>query len=140
MRDTYPQYAIHAANAEVTRHLATATRLCEGVERGMDLIIRMRSQYEKDANISGEVLDYIGSYECICGELGLVPIEIDPSTEGVFATVKNICAAIWNMILKIWDKIKDCFKWIFNAQYRASRESIKCSQQIAQLKANKDAA
>lgn len=139
MPDNYPIYAIHAANDEVSRHLSTALRLCESGERGLDLIRRLSDQFKLEDSIPTEVLEYIDAYEVTCGELGLVPIVVDVGTEGVLSTIKNICISIWNMILRLWDKIKACFRWLFNAQYRASREAIRCSQQIAQLRANKDA-
>ena len=104
--------------------------LVEAINRGVDLTDRISKQYKMQDPIAPEILDYIKDYEDICSLFSEDVIDISAAEEGAWEVVKRIVGELWKMLLKLWDGVKHCFRWMFNSQYRASTTAVKYRQMI----------
>ncbi len=129
---------ISAASEAVATLYMKSLRVEVGMQRGFDILNRITSNYKPEDSLPAEVVDYIQDYEEVCAIIGLESIEIKPGVESAWDVVKNIVRSLWNMLCKIWDSIKNCFRWIFNAQYRASKSAVSYRQEIALLCASRE--
>lgn len=137
MCDPMTKLSIHMVREDVTAQLAVADRLISSIERGIDINQRLTSMYKPNDAVASEIINYIQEYEDACESLGFAKIKIEASVESAWSIVRNIVRALWTMLCKLWDSIRNALRYVFNASYRASKDAVKIRQEIELLAASK---
>lgn len=114
--------------AEIDEEFRRSNILVQAINRGIDITDRLSKQYKMNDRVAAEVLDYIKDYEDICSMFSEDVIEISAAEESAWEIVKRVISELWRMLLKLWDGVKHCFRWMFNSQYRASTTAVKYRQ------------
>jgi len=114
--------------AEIDEEFRRSNILVQAINRGIDITDRLSKQYKMNDPVATEVLDYIKDYEDICSMFSENVIEISAAEESAWEIVKRVISELWRMLLKLWDGVKHCFRWMFNSQYRAASTAVKYRQ------------
>lgn len=114
--------------AEIDEEFRRSNILVQAINRGIDITDRLSKQYKMNDPVAAEVLDYIKDYEDICSMFSENVIEISAAEESAWEIVRRVISELWRMLLKLWDGVKHCFRWMFNSQYRASTTAVKYRQ------------
>lgn len=114
--------------AEIDEEFRRSNILVQAINRGIDITDRLSKQYKMNDPVAAEVLDYIKDYEDICSMFSEDVIKISAAEESAWDIVRRVISELWRMLLKLWDGVKHCFRWMFNSQYRASTTAVKYRQ------------
>lgn len=114
--------------AEIDEEFRRSNILVQAINRGIDITDRLSKQYRMNDPVAAEVLDYIKDYEDICSMFSEDVIKISAAEESAWDIVRRVISELWRMLLKLWDGVKHCFRWMFNSQYRASTTAVKYRQ------------
>ena len=114
--------------AEIDEEFRRSNILVQAINRGIDITDRLSKQYKMSDPVAAEVLDYIKDYEDICSMFSEDVIKISAAEESAWDIVRRVISELWRMLLKLWDSVKHCFRWMFNSQYRASTTAVKYRQ------------
>ena len=114
--------------AEIDEEYRRSNILVKAINRGIDITDRLSKQYKMNDRVAAEVIDYIKDYEDICSMFSEDVIEISVGEESAWEIVRRVISELWRILLKLWDGVKHCFRWMFNSQYRASTTAVKYRQ------------
>ena len=103
---------IHISREELDNQIDLADRVIETIYRGLEIADQIKTQYKPNDIISSEVRDYILDYEDACEALGWQNLEIGSSCESAWSVIKSIVESLWLMLMKLWDHIKNAFRYI----------------------------
>lgn len=115
-----------AYEVEVERLLNALIIKTDEVERCQYMLDKV-SMLDMNSKLPVEVVDYIGSYANIC--------MVD--TQGMISDTKDVLSKILSALFKaiawIIEKLTEIFKYIFNSQYRAKKETLDLQRKIITL-------
>lgn len=116
----------------ITDLLHELTIKADEADRCNEMLARL-AQYKPTDKIPVEVVDFIGNYSTIqiVGKEGLI-------MDGI-GLIRKALEGVIKAILWILEKLKEIFKFLFNSQYRACKETLELQRRVIVLSTNADA-